>query len=83
MLYAVVGDMSTKEHFVETYWDDDTYLNTRKDRIESGSNLRFQSIFSTYKEAIREAKRISKPTYVEGWKYNEERNTVGHVDIAE
>lgn len=73
MIYAVVADIDKKEHFVETYWDSETFENTRKNRIEKDSSLKFQSVFSTYKEAVREAKRISKPTYVKGWKYNEER----------
>lgn len=74
MIYVVVADIDKKEHFVETYWNIETYESTRKNRIKEDSSLKFQSVFSTYKEAEREAKRISKPTYVKGWKYNEERN---------
>lgn len=74
MICAVVADIDKKEHFVETYWNIETYESTRKNRTEEDSSLKFQSVFSTYKEAVREAKRISKPTYVKGWKYNEERN---------
>lgn len=74
MICAVVADIDKKEHFVETYWNIETYESTRKNRIEEDSSLKYQSVFSTYKEAVREAKRISKSTYVKGWKYNEERN---------
>lgn len=74
MIYAVVADIDKKEHFVETHWNIETYESTRKNRIEEDSSLKYQSVFSTYKEAVREAKRISKPTYVKGWRYNEERN---------
>ena len=74
MIYVVVADIDKKEHFVEIYWNIETYESTRKNRIKEDSSLKFQSVFSTYKEAEREAKRISKPTYVNGWKYNEERN---------
>ena len=73
-IYAVVADIDKKEHFVETYLNVKTYESIRKNRIEEDSSLKFQSVFSTYKEAVREAKRLSKPTYVKGWKYNEERN---------
>jgi len=76
MIYAVVADIEKKEHFVEGYWKDEVYDETRENRIKEGSSLKFQSIFSTPKEASREAKRISKPSYVKGWKYNEERNRV-------
>ena len=76
MIVAVVADIEKKEHFVEMYWKDEVYEETRETRIKEDSPLKFQSIFSTSKEAIREAKRISKPSYVRGWKYNEERNKV-------
>lgn len=74
MIFAVVADIEKKEHFVEGYCDVEIYKSRRKDRIEEDSSLVFQSVFSTYKEAVREAKRISKPTYGKGWKYNESRN---------
>lgn len=74
MIYAVVADIEKKEHFVEGYWEDKIYKETREKRIKEDSPLKFQSIFNTPKEAEREAKRISKPTYVKGWIYNEERN---------
>ena len=76
MVVAVVADIERKEHFVEMYWDDNIFIETREARTKEDSILKFQSVFSTSKEAIREAKRISKPTYVKGWKYNEERNKV-------
>lgn len=76
MIYAVVADIEKKEHFVEGYWKDKVYSETRENRIKEDSSLKFQSVFSTPKEAVREAKRISKPSYVKGWKYNEERNKV-------
>lgn len=76
MIYAVVADIEKKEHFVEGYWKDEVYNETRETRMKEDSSLKFQSIFSTPKEAAREAKRISKPTYAKGWKYNEERNRV-------
>ena len=74
MIFAVVADIEKKEHFVEKYRQSETYNKTRENRIKENSSLRFQSVFSTSKEAIREAKRISKPSYAKGWKYNEERN---------
>lgn len=74
MICAVVADIDKKEHFVETYLNVETYESIRKNRIEEDSSLKYQSVFSIYKEAVREAKRISKPTYVKGWRYNEERN---------
>lgn len=74
MVFAVVADIEKKEHFVEVYWNVENYENKRKKRIEEDSTFIFQSVFSTYKDAIREAIRISKPTYVKGWKYNEGRN---------
>ena len=76
MICAVVADINKKEHFVETYWNLETYEIIRKSRSKEDSSLKFQSVFSTYKEAVREAKRISKPTYVKGWKYSEERNKI-------
>ena len=76
MIYAVVADIEKKEHFVEGYWKDEVYEETRENRIKEDSPLKFQSIFSTPKEADREANRISKPSYVKGWRYNEERNKV-------
>lgn len=76
MIYAVVADIEKKEYFVEGYWKDEVYLETRENRTKEDSSLKFQSIFSTPKEAAREARRISKPTYVKGWTYNEERNRV-------
>lgn len=76
MIYAVVADIDKKEHFVETYWNVKTYESIRQNRIEEDSSLKFQSVFSTYKEAVREVKRLSKPTYVKEWKYNEERNEI-------
>lgn len=74
MFFAVVADIEKKEHFVEVYWNVENYENKRKKRIEEDSTFIFQSVFSTYKDAIREAMRISKSTYVKGWKYNEGRN---------
>lgn len=74
MIFAVVSDMDNKENFVETYFEDEIYVTTRENRKKENSSLMFESIFCTYKEAIREAKRISKPTYVKGWVYNEGRN---------
>lgn len=76
MIYAVVADIEKKEHFVEGYWKDEVYDETRENRMEEDSSLKFQSIFSTPKEAVKEAKRISKPSYAKGWTYNEERNKV-------
>lgn len=76
MTYAVVADMEKKEHFVEGYRKDEVYHKTRENRIRENSSLKFQSVFSTPKEAVREAKRISRPSYMKGWKYNEERNKV-------
>lgn len=76
MIYAVVADIEKKEHFVEGYWKDEMYLETRENRTKEDSSLKFQSIFSTPKEAAKEARRISKPTYIKGWTYNEERNRV-------
>lgn len=74
MIYAVVADIEKKEHFVECYWEDEVYLETRENRIKENSSLKFQSIFSTCIQADREAKRISQSSYVKGWKYNKERN---------
>lgn len=76
MIYAVVADIEKKEHFVEGYWKDEVYSETRENRIKEDSTLKIQSIFSTPKEAAREAKRISQPSYIKGWRYNEERNKV-------
>ena len=76
MIYAVVVDIEKKEHFVEGYWKDEVYEDTRENRVKDDSSLKFQSIFSTPKEADREAKRISKTTYAKGWRYNKERNRV-------
>lgn len=76
MIIAVVADIEKKEHFVETYLDNQMYKKIREERIKENSPLKFQSVFSTSKEAVREAKRISKPTYVKGWRYNEERNKI-------
>lgn len=76
MIYAVVADIEKKEHFIEGYWKEEVYYETRESRIKEGSSLKFQSIFPTPKEAAREARRISKPTYAKGWTYNEERNRV-------
>lgn len=74
ILCAVVSDMKSKENFVETYYDDELYMKTREKRISENSDLKFESIFESYKDAVREAKRISKPSYARGWSYNEKRN---------
>lgn len=76
MIYAVVADIEKQEHFVEGYWEDEVYEETRETRKKENSPLKFQSIFSTPMDAQREAKRLSNSTYVKGWKYNKERNTV-------
>lgn len=76
MIYAVVADIKKKEHFVEGYRKDEIYFEIREKRIKEDSFLKFQSVFSTPKEANREAKRISQPSFIKGWKYNEERNKV-------
>lgn len=75
-IYAVVADIKKKEHFVEIYYDVVSYETIRKERNSENSNLKFQSVFNSYKDAIREAKRISKPSYVKGWNYNEKRNMI-------
>lgn len=75
IIYAVVADIKNKEHFIESYYDAELYEKVRKKRNSENSDLRFQSVFEFYKDAIREAKRISKPSYVKGWNYNEKRNT--------
>lgn len=75
MLFAVVADMDNHEHFVETYHSTESYETVRQQRLDSNSSLKFCSIFSIPKEAVREAKRISSPKYVKGWTYNESRNT--------
>lgn len=74
IIYAVVGDMEKQEHFVETFFSPESYENIRMERKNNNSSLRFQSVFEEYKDAVREAKRISKPSYVKGWSYNEHRN---------
>ena len=51
------ADIDKKEHFVETYLNVETYESIRKNRIEEDSSLKFQSVFSIYKEAVREAKK--------------------------
>ena len=76
MIVAVVADMEKKECFVEKYLDGEMYRKIREERIKENSPLKFQSIFSNSKEAVREAKRISNPSYVKGWNYNKERNKV-------
>lgn len=70
IVYAVVADMKKKEHFVETFLSTESYEN----RKNSNSFLRVQSIFENYKDAVREAKRLSEPNHIKGWNYNEHRN---------
>lgn len=76
MIHAVVADIEKKEHFVENYWEDKMYSETRENRMKNNSSLKFQSTFSTPKEAVREAKRISNPSYVKGWTYNKKRDKI-------
>ena len=74
VIYAVVADIKNKEHFVEIYHDTELYKKVREKRNSENSDLKFQSVFASYKDAIREAKRLSKPSYIKGWNYNEKRN---------
>lgn len=74
IVYAVVADMEKKENFVETFFSTESYENIRMNRKNNNSFLRVQSIFENYKDAVREAKRLSKPSYIKGWNYNERRN---------
>lgn len=74
IVYAVIADMEKKENFVETFFSTESYENIRMNRKNSNSFLRVQSVFENYKDAVREAKRLSKPSYIKGWNYNEHRN---------
>lgn len=70
MFYVVMADVLKKETYVE-YLSDKEYDIVLK---TENPTRRMQSVFSTYKEAEREAKRISKPSYASGWSYNAERS---------
>lgn len=70
MMYVVMADTQKKEHYIE-------YLSDREYDIavnEEKPTRIMQSVFSTFKEAEKEATRISKTSFVSGWSYNKERN---------
>jgi 3-phenylpropionate/cinnamic acid dioxygenase small subunit len=68
MIAAVMLDMDQKETYVEVFTNDIDYktvLNNNEDTRHP------TSIFESAKDAIREAKRVSKMS--SGWKYNSSR----------
>lgn len=70
-VYAVMADVEKKEHYVESFITNKRY----KEALDDNSpNREMQSVFSTFKEAETEAKRLSRACYARNWTYNKERN---------
>lgn len=68
MVAAVMLDMSSKETYVEAFANDEDY---QKVLIKNEDARHPTSIFESAKDAIREAKRVSKMS--NGWSYNNMR----------
>lgn len=73
-IYAIVADIGTKEHFIETYENAQQFEKTNKKRLKEESDLEFVETYDDEHKAILEARKMSRPSYAQGWTYNEKRN---------
>lgn len=73
-IHAIVADVKEREHFIETYDTIQQYEKINKKRLKEESDLEFVETFSDEHKAVLEARKMSRPSYAKGWRYNESRN---------